>query len=210
MSDLQTVHIPSAATKAATNGAAIRQDIGYAVDVRIVGTAPILFHRYDEVAVERTAKTPKNSRSRKVDDVESFVYRTAEGEIGIPGRNFKACLREAGRSVPDPRSPRKSARDLVQSVIQVEPFVASLGKSVWDSLDVQRVVIQRAAISRTRPMFREGWATWFSVAVLAPEYVEPDWLHDLISRAGRFVGLGDFRPDYGRFRMDAFQVKELL
>lgn len=50
----------------------------------------------------------------------------------------------------------------------------------------------------------------FEVVVLAPEYVRPDWLHDLITRAGRFIGLGDFRPDYGRFRMDTFQVKELL
>jgi len=210
MNKLQTVHIPSAATKAATNGTAIRQDIGYAVDVRIVGTAPILFHRYDEAVVERTSKAPKNSRSRKVDDVESFVYRTPEGEIGIPGRNFKACLREAGRSVPDPRSPRKSARDLVQSAIQVGPFVASLGRSDWDAVDVQRVVVRQAAITRARPMFREGWTVDFDVAVLAPEYADEDWLHDLISRAGRFVGLGDFRPDYGRFRMDAFQVKELL
>jgi hypothetical protein len=207
---LERTSIPSVATKANANGHLAAFDASYAVEVVIVGTAPILFRRYDDASVQRKAKAAKNSESRKSDDVETYVYRTEDGEIGIPARNFKACLREAGRSLPDPRSPRKSARDLVQSAIQVEPFIASLGRTTWDALDVQRVVLQRNAISRVRPMFREGWKAAFEVVVLAPEYVRPDWLHDLITRAGRFIGLGDFRPDYGRFRMDTFQVKELL
>ena len=210
MATLERASIPSVATKASTNGSVVAPDASYAVEVGLAGTAPILFHRWDDASVERKAKAAKNSASRRSDDVESYVYRTNDGEIGIPGRNFKACLREAGRSLPDPRSPRKSARDLVQSAIQVQPFIASMGRTHWDCLDTQRVLVQRNAVSRTRPMFREGWTVGFDVLVLAPEYCDPDWLHDLISRAGRFVGLGDFRPDYGRFRMDSFQVKELL
>lgn len=210
MTILQRTSIPSVATKANGNGSTATLDASYAVEVVLVGTAPILFHRYDDASVARKATAGKNSQARKVDDVESYVYRTSNGEIGIPGKNLKACLREAGRSLPDPRSPRKSARELIQSAVQVEPFLASLGRETWDALDVQRVLVQRNAVSRTRPMFHEGWKVGFDVIVLAPEYIAPDWLHDLISRAGRFVGLGDFRPDYGRFRMDSFQVKELL
>jgi hypothetical protein len=210
VSTLERTSIPSVATKASTNGSVVALDASYAVEVVLVGTAPILFHRWDDASVERKAKAAKNSQTKRSDDVESYVYRTSDGEIGIPAKNFKACLREAGRSLPDPRSPRKSARDLVQSTIQIEPFISSLGRTSWDVLDVQRVVVLRTAVSRKRPMFQEGWKVGFDVVVLAPEYVSPDWLHDLISRAGRFVGLGDFRPDYGRFRMDSFQVKELL
>lgn len=210
MTALERISIPSVATKANGNGSMAAPDASYAVEVVLVGTAPILFHRYDDASVARKATAAKNSQARKVDDVESYVYRTSTGEIGIPGKNFKACLREAGRSLPDPRSPRKSARELIQSAVQVEPFIASMGREVWDSLDVQRVLVQRNAVSRARPMFHEGWKVTFDVIVLAPEYIAVDWLHDLVSRAGRFVGLGDFRPDYGRFRMDAFLVKELL
>jgi hypothetical protein len=210
VSTLERTSIPSVATKASGNGSVPNLDASYAVEVVLVGTAPILFHRWDDAAVERKAKAAKNSHERKTDDVENYVYRNSDGEIGIPGKNFKACLREAGRFLPDPRSPRKSARDLVQSAVQIEPFLASLGRTSWDALDVQRVLVNRSAVSRTRPMFREGWKVGFDVVVLAPEYCGPDWMHDLITRAGRFVGLGDFRPDYGRFRMDSFQVKELL
>jgi hypothetical protein len=210
VSTLERTSIPSVATKATTNGRVVALDASYAVEVVLVGTAPILFHRWDDAAVERKSKAAKGSQAKRSDDVEDYVYRTSDGEIGIPGKNIKACLREAGRSLPDPRSPRKSARELVQSAIQIEPFIATLGRTHWDCLDTQRVLVQRGAVSRTRPMFREGWTVTFSVICLAPEFLSADWLHDLISRAGRFVGLGDFRPDYGRFRMDSFQVKELL
>jgi hypothetical protein len=207
---LERTSIPSVATKTNGNGSEASLDASYAVEVVIVGTAPILFHRYDDASVERRARAAKNSQAKKSDDLESYVYRNGDGEIGIPGRNFKACLSEAARSLPDPRSPRKSARDLVQSAIQIEPFLASLGRTHWDAVDVQRAVVQRNAVSRMRPMFREGWTVTYDVVVLAAEYIDRDWLHDLITRAGRFVGLGDFRPDYGRFRMDSFRIKELL
>src|SRR5262249_23651755 len=156
------------------------------------------------------AKAAKTSPIKKTDDVGSYVYRTGDGEIGIPAKNFKACLREAGRSLPDPRSPRKSARDLVQSAIQIEPFIASLGRTSWDVLDVQRVVVTRTAVSRTRPMFREGWQVGFGVVVLAPEYVSTDWLHDLITRAGRFVGVGLFGLAWARSGRAWSGARELL
>ena len=110
MSTVERTSIPSVATKANGNGTVPNLDASYAVEIVLVGTAPILFHRWDDAAVERKAIAAKNSHERKSDDVESYVYRNSDGEIGIPGKNFKACLREAGRFLPDPRSPRKSAR----------------------------------------------------------------------------------------------------
>jgi len=120
VSTLERTSIPSVATKEAGNGSVVALDASYAVEVVLVGTAAILFHRWDDASVERKSKAAKGSQAKKSDDVESYVYRTIDGEIGIPSKNFKACLREAGRSLPDPRSPRKSARDLVQSAIQIE------------------------------------------------------------------------------------------
>jgi hypothetical protein len=39
-----------------------------------------------------------------------------------------------------------------------------------------------------------------------PEYVSPAALLDTISQAGRLVGVGDFRPTYGRFAVTRFAV----
>lgn len=210
MRTLEELGIASAATKANGNARAVADGEPYAAAIKVVGVAPILLHRYDDVAVERKAQSAKSSLAKKQDDLESYVYRTATGEIGIPATNVKACLREAARSFQDPRSSRKSARDLVTASLHVEPFLASLGRTTWDAVDVRRAVVQRNAVSRRRPMFQEGWELELSVIVLAPEYITASWLHELITRAGRFTGLGDFRPDFGRFRMDSFTVKETL
>ncbi len=210
MRTLEQLGIASVATKADGNARAVADGGPYVAAIKVVGVAPILLHRYDDVAVERKAQAAKNSQAKKQDNIESYVYRTATGEIGIPATNVKACLREAARSLQDPRSPRKSARDLVTASLHVEPFITSLGRTTWDAVDVRRVVVQRNAVSRRRPMFQEGWELELSVVVLAPEYISPSWLHELITRAGRFTGLCDFRPDYGRFRLDSFAIKEVI
>src|SRR6266566_2606453 len=102
---MQTLEVASVATRGKSNGVASGRDFAYAAEIGLVGVAPILLHRYDDAAVERRAKAAKNSVMKKADDVDSYVYRTADGAIGMPGRNLKACLRETARSLQDPRSP---------------------------------------------------------------------------------------------------------
>lgn len=38
-----------------------------------------------------------------------------------------------------------------------------------------------------------------------PEYISPELLHALLTDAGRLIGVGDFRPTYGRFRVIRFE-----
>jgi hypothetical protein len=42
--------------------------------------------------------------------------------------------------------------------------------------------------------------------VLTPEYIDPALLREVIATAGRLVGVGDFRPTYGRFSTTGFVV----
>jgi hypothetical protein len=206
-------------TKTGGNGDTLREGAAsnaeYAVEVEIEGVTPILFHRWDTGAVESKSKAAKNSVEKKTDNLESYVYRDKDGNIGIPAAMLKACLRDAGRSMQDPRSPRKSAVDLIKASLQVEPFIAPMldrkGKvcTEWEYVDDHRVVVQRSAINRRRPAFTEGWSTTFTIVVLAPEYISERFLHELVTRAGRFVGIADFRPEYGRFSLMAFKVRQL-
>lgn len=180
----------------------------YAVEVTVVGTTPMLMHRYDVEAVKSKGRAAKNSAEKKSDDLESYVTRDPDDrrQIGVEGSAIKACLREAARSVPDPRSPRKSARDLVATGIRVEPFVVRLGKTTWDYVDERRVRVQGSAVARQRPAFKEGWKLTFRVIVLAGEYIDLGWLSDLVTRAGRFQGLLDARQiGYGLFRVESIK-----
>lgn len=182
----------------------------YIVDVTIEGVAPILFHAYDVEVVEQKASARKGSREKKEDNVESFVYRNDAGELCVPGLNFKAAMAEAAKRFPDPSSPRKSARDLVRAGVLVSPFLASLGTKTWDAIDKRGVVIQKTSrVTRQRPMMREGWRCTFEIEVQESEFIREELLREIVDRAGRFGGLGDYRPDFGRFKVVKWERRKL-
>lgn len=184
----------------------------YSAKVTIEGTAPILFHGYNVESVKEKAGAAKGSKAKKSDDVESYVYRTDDGRLGIPGLMFCAAVAHAGRRVQDPSSPRKSMLDLCKAAIIPLDDVAPMqpDTEAWDYLDVRRVVVQRNAVPRERPAMRTGWRITFNLLVNAPEYINPMMLRGLITKAGKFSGLGDFRPTFGRFDIVGFETSEIV
>ena len=185
--------------------ATIEHSEPYAVAVTVEGSADFLFHRWNAEAVDEKAKAAKNSKGKKTDDVESYVYRTDNGELAIPGEYLRGSIINAAKFRQDPRSPRKSAMDLFKAAIVVTTPLATLGVKDWDYLDKRRVMIQRAGINRVRPAMKAGWCAEFHLLVMLPEYVDRQILRETIESAGRLIGLGDFRPTFGRFGIVKFE-----
>jgi hypothetical protein len=180
----------------------------YVARVTIQGTAPILFHRWSIESIDEKAKAAKGSKAKKTDDVESYVYRNDKNEICIPSEYLRQALIHAAKFRQDPRSPRKSAMDLVKAGIANLSELCSLGTTDWDYIYRCRVTVQRAGITRSRPAMNIGWKATFEISVLLPEYLSPQFMNDLISQAGKLIGLGDSRPSYGRFQIVNFQTSE--
>ena len=194
------------ALKEPTNGAEeiIAYGEPYSVVVDIEGASDFLFHRWNPDAVDAKAASAKNSKAKKTDDIESYVYRDEEGMLAIPGEYLRGAIVHAAKFRQDPRSPRKSAMDLFKAAIVVTTQMASLGTKDWDYLDRRRVMIQRNGINRTRPAIRAGYRVRFEVMVLTPEYIDRNTLRETIENAGRLIGIGDFRPTFGRFGIVGF------
>lgn len=178
----------------------------YRVEVTIEGVAPILFHRWNCESVESKSNAKKGSKEKKTDDVESYVYRNPKGELCVPGEYLRGSIVGAAKFQQDPRSPRKSAADLFKATVVSLTELASLGTKDWDYLDKRRVCIQRNAITRSRPAMHEGWKATFILMVNLPEYVSPQLLNTTIQAAGKLIGLGDFRPSFGRFNVIKFEL----
>ena len=191
-----------------TNGArsTIELSLPYRVNVTIRGEADLLFHRWNCEAVEAKAKAAKGSAAKKLDDLESYVYRNDQGEICIPGEYLRQAIIGAAKFRQDPRSPRKSAVDLVKAAVVSLTALASLGIREWDYEHRCRVQVQRNGLTRVRPAIKQGWSATFTLQVNLPEYILPEMLHGLITDAGRLIGVGDFRPTYGRFQVVHFEV----
>lgn len=199
-----------------TNGAEDTFLIGqpYIANVSLCGTADYLFHAWNVESVEAKSKAAKGSDAKKTDDLESYVYRDDKGQLAIPGIQIRMALVNAARYLQDPRSPRKSAMDLFKAGIVVlgkrSPVItAATGKftTTWDYVDRARVVIQRNAVTRSRPALKEGWAVDFDIQVLLPEYISQKILHESLVKAGMFCGIGNNRPSYGRFRITKFALQ---
>lgn len=194
-----------------TNGGKtiIDHTIPYVCEVTIQGVADFLFHRWNNEAVAEKAGAAKGSKAKKSDDVESYVYRNDLGELCIPGEYLRQSIIGAAKFKQDPRSPRKSAMDLFKAgVVAITPL-ASTGAKTWDYEDHRRVVIQRNAITRTRPALKAGWTATIQLMVNLPEYITEALLNEIITNAGRLIGVGDFRPTFGRFQVTGFKRVEL-
>ncbi|CAJ5442389.1 Restriction endonuclease [Burkholderia pseudomallei] len=191
-----------------TNGGEAVIDLSqpYRVSFELTGTSDMLMHRWNNEAVDEKSKAAKNSKAKKSDDIESYVYRNDDGMVCLPGEYVRQAIIFAAKFRQDPRSPRKSAMDLYKAGVVSLTDLASLGRDTWDYEDRRRVVIQRAGINRTRPAFKKGWKAEFDFMVLTPEYIEPTDLHAVLTQAGILIGVADFRPTYGRFGVTKYQV----
>lgn len=176
----------------------------YYVLVGIEGIVPIFFHRWSTEEVDLKSNALKNSRVKKTDNLESYVYRCENGNLAIPGLYLQSSAVAASKSFPDPRSPRKSCRDLVNASLRRITENADTGFATWQYEDRRRVIIQRSAITRTRPALKEGWKAHFIFTITQPELVPPDMAYKIFDHAGKFVGIGDFRPTYGLFNVIRF------
>lgn len=179
----------------------------YIASVTIAGISSMLFHRWNCDAVGVKAAAAKGSKAKKTDNIESYVYRNEDGEISIPGEYLRQSIIHAAKFRQDPRSPRKSAMDLFKAAIVPLTELASLGVSDWDYEDRRRVTVQRNGITRVRPAMKPGWEATIDLLVNIPEYVSPILLRQVLDDAGRLIGVGDFRPTFGRFSVSNWQIQ---
>jgi hypothetical protein len=186
----------------------ISSEMPYRTEIHLLGTAPLLFHRWSVDGVEAKAKAAKGSKAKKEDDLESYVYREDKGNLAIPTEYFRMAVVNAAKFKQDPRSPRKSAMDLFKAAIVPAGELCSLGVKNWDYLDRRRVMVQKNGITRCRPAMNKGWRCQLQFEVVLPEYVTPELLNEVVQMAGRVVGVGDFRPTFGRFQVVHFEVRQ--
>jgi hypothetical protein len=85
-----------------------------------------------------------------------------------------------------------------------EPLHAKL--QAWDYEDRRRVTVQRNGITRTRPAMKVGWTITVDLMINLPEYIPVEILHEVLINAGRLIGIGDFRPSFGRFAVVRFEA----
>lgn len=182
------------------------------IQVEIQGISPLLQHRYifkDEF--EEKAKKRTGVIDYSNEWVKSLYWNE---EVGVyqPASHIEGALIKAAVNFQIPGKRKKTYKDLFKSAVFVGPDVIPLGikgspeellKKGRLVIDKRCVVVQKSRVERLRPRF-DAWALKFQIEV-HDDQIHPDAVREILEYAGRFCGIGDFRPRYGRFQVSLFK-----
>ena len=191
----------------------------YQVDVKVKGISVLLQHRFPVPTYEQLGEGGKKSTGSKDyrQEWRESLYVTEKGMIYQPANHFELAMVKAAVNFKVTGKRGKTYKDLVSANVVVDPeripFNITIGETddlTTDAdqplyLDLRPVVIQRARVTRIRPAFSPGWELEFLINVLDDELPAP-MLHDILTLAGKAVGIGDYRPKFGRFDVVRFEV----
>ena len=171
------------------------------IHARIRGTAPLLQNKFSLEAVENASKAKKRIYVPEI-EAEKLCYRDENGRLVHPTEHIYASMIGAG--VDFKFSGRKTYKDVVKAGVILSPEYVPIndsGKEVKEYIiDTRRVVIQRASVAKWRPRY-EQWELEFNIEIIDEENIDEKVLKEILERAGRFRGLGDYRPRFGRFQV---------
>jgi len=74
-------------------------------------------------------------------------------------------------------------------------------------IDERPVVINRARVLAWRPRW-DKWELDFTLRCTQPLKIDDKTVEEILEHAGWFVGIGDFRPKYGRFEVVKCEAKD--
>ena len=191
----------------------------YQVEVKVKGLAVLLQHRFPVPTYEEMGSGGKKQTGSKDyrQEWRQSLYVTDKGEVYQPANHFELAMVKAASNFKITGRRGKTYKDLVSSNVVVDPEKILFGMTITENddlttdadqplyLDLRPVVIQRARIVRIRPAFKPGWELDFVINVLDDE-LPANMLQDILTLAGKTVGIGDYRPKFGRFVVTKFEV----
>jgi hypothetical protein len=195
------------------------------VEVECRGLTPLMMNKMSESTLEglRTKQSkPKNadrgSTRTPREEAESKVYLSEEGPY-IPGEMLMASFIEAGKHVRlDGKRQVSTAKSTVLpaflSLLTAGPLLKEPDTdkaAAWEA-DVRlgRNPNGGEAVAICRPRF-DVWSFTFRIEIEDREVGE-NTIRELIDKAGRRSGLGDFRPQrkgiFGQFTVERWEREE--
>lgn len=163
----------------------------YKVDYVIEGLAPLLFNRPEDE--RKTLGTI--SEEQRMENAKAKVHTNGHG-LFIPAWNLKVTLLNGAKSCLKGKA---SISNYVKA--SVFPVDGLFGRDSYDFMHETwgRVPPKTGALVKIwRPALREGWNMKGAFNV-TDDRLTPDALKLAWEQAGLMVGIGSWRPEFGRF-----------
>ena len=191
----------------------------YTVSVKTKGTAPLIQHRFPIPDWEDRSKggTVRTGSPDYTQEWREYFYETPDDMIYQPAAHFEGAMVKAAVNFKITGKRGKTYKDLFRAAVFVTPDQIPHNIAVPNELDtdadkplyldVRPVVVNRARVVRIRPTFSAGWELEFTLEVI-DDQINSELVQDVLALAGKTVGIGDFRPKFGRFSVARFEVSQ--
>jgi len=174
--------------------------------VEITGITPLLQNKPEEYGfdiqwIEKQASTNWEGEALKK------LYVNTDGEIYQPSTHIERALIEAGKKIKMKGAGKSNYSKYFGSMINVEEAEILHIKPKYEIFKALVVIPStKGRIMRYRPLFKE-WKLVFNISF--EDEISSDVLKEALEIAGRYVGIGDWRPEkkgkFGKFQVTSFQ-----
>lgn len=204
------------------------------MQVRVEGVAPLIMHNgrlanpMDPVVREIARISAKERKTevgaKKQSDLQWFgaLYLNEENEVIVPGENIEAMLVLAGRKFKKGQQVtsgvfcdgawklemRPKLKQQAFTIGSIQGFIPTEKRDVeFRDQRMGRVPPRTGGrVVITRPIFR-NWSLAFTLS-FEPTIIDREMLIEIVRKAGREIGLLDWRPKFGRFELMEYELME--
>lgn len=194
---------------------AVIEDTRETIRMTFIGTRPLLMHseRLADPTDEMAVALKKVSGIRKKTDdhyaqmmrIEFLggIYYDPEVGVHVPDLVILATLRE-GAKLRRLGTIAERSLDIAETMIPLiydGPRTPEKLLEKKEFRDRRTVCVNTSRVTRTRPRFNE-WSLSFDL-IYDPEQLDRETVVTIAQDAGLKIGMGDFRPRFGRFSVEA-------
>ena len=191
----------------------------YTISVKVRGDAPLMQHRFPvpDLADMTKGGTKHTGAKDYSEEWRDHLYVNGAGQVYQPAAHLEGSMVKSAVNFKITGKRGKTYKDLFRAAVFVTP--EEIGHKIKEPkkldtdadkrlyLDMRPVVVQRSRIVRIRPTFKPGWELEFEVEVI-DDQIQASLVQDVLTLAGKTVGIGDYRPKFGRFSISKFEVHE--
>ena len=170
------------------------------IDVHVRGIRPLLQNKFSEES-ENNLPSKKGKKYDDKVEAEKRLEKNEDQVICQPASHFEASMIKSAAEFKFQGN--KTYKSLFIAGVFVSPNMIP-HKNKKYKIDKRAVTVNRSKIWRCRPRF-EKWELSFQLVIL-DDRIQVPIAEEILKNAGKFHGIGDYRPRFGLFEVVKFDV----
>jgi len=183
----------------------------YQIKVKVKGLSPVAFNKPSDTLRTDIATGKGGGRRTEAEaftEAEARLYTNGHG-VFMPSRWFKKCMIQ-GASLSKIKYKGTGIGQYLDGAVLIQEREILVGQESYDFMYGRwgRVPPRTGALVWLQtPALNEGWEVGFTFVVF-DNAVSPDYVHSSLSTGGAYKGVGNARPEFGRFEVIGWEVED--